>query len=254
MLLIRICLVFLIWLFSIDNAFAATLSDRISQFPQWHSKPTVTVAKGDLFYPDWMAGTWQATSTLIEQVAPLAPNIVTPGFTDNQSYLDRSIQFQVKFIQQQRILTKNFLQTSIISKRKTIIADRAFNGKNLAEAYLGANSIMAVKVDPDNPNKQITFLKGERKLISTVTGRATETPQIDRFLTTEISQQLFRSPERIYLNEVETTSDYHLQKSGDIAGEQITAIYLSPQDPDYFKAIDRPIAIYRYRLHLQRVM
>jgi hypothetical protein len=240
----------LFWSIAIDNTFAATLSDRISQFPQWQGKPEVTVAKGDLSYPDWMAGTWQATSILIEQVAPLAPNLVTPGFADNQNYLDRSIQFEVRFIQQQRIPTTSFLQIPIIPKHEIIVADRAFNGKNIAEAYLGAKSVVAVKVDPDNPNKQITFLRGERRLISTVTGRATETPQIDRFLATEVSQQLFRSPERIYLNEVETTSDYHLQPSGDITGEQITAVYLSPQDPDYFKAIDRPVAIYRYRLHL----
>jgi hypothetical protein len=235
-------LVLLFWAISIDNAVAVTLSDRVSQFPQWQGKPEVTVAKGDLSYPHWMAGTWQATSTLIEQVAPLAPNLVTPGFADNQRYLDRSIQFQVKFTQQQ--------QTPIISKNKSVVADRAFNGKNIAEAYLGAKSVVAVKVDPHNPNKQITFLRGEKRLISTVTGRATETPQIDRFLATEVSQQLFRSPERIYLNEIETTSDYHLQPSGDITGEQFTAVYLSPQDPDYFKAIDLPVAIYRYRLNL----
>ena len=30
--------------------------------------------------------------------------------------------------------------------------------------------------------------------------------------------------------------------------DQITAIYLSPQDPDYFKAKDKPVALYRYQL------
>lgn len=83
-----------------------------------------------------------------------------------------------------------------------------------------------------------------------VTGRAKEIPEPNKFIATEITQQLFRSNERIYLNEVETTSAYHLLPSGEIEAEQITAIYLSPQDPDYFTAAGRPVALYRYHLHL----
>ncbi|MGL5079651.1 MAG: DUF6816 family protein, partial [Waterburya sp.] len=72
------------------------------------------------------------------------------------------------------------------------------------------------------------------------------------FITTEITQQLFKSPAKIYLNEVEITSDYQLIDSNNINAEQITAIYLSPQDPDYFKAGDRPVALYRYHLDLTK--
>ena len=71
-------------------------------------------------------------------------------------------------------------------------------------------------------------------------------------MATEVTQQLFRSPERLYLNEVETTSSYELLASGNISAEQITAIYLSPQDPDYFTAGDRPVALYRYHLDLTK--
>nr|WP_319592620.1 hypothetical protein [Zarconia navalis] len=35
-----------------------------------------------------------------------------------------------------------------------------------------------------------------------------------------------------------------------VTADRVTAIYLSPQDPDYFKAQDRPVALYRYRLDL----
>ncbi len=31
----------------------------------------------------------------------------------------------------------------------------------------------------------------------------------------------------------------------------MTAIYLSPQDPNYFKAAGNPVALYRYQLTLQ---
>ncbi|MEL6327067.1 MAG: DUF6816 family protein, partial [Cyanobacteria bacterium J06626_23] len=37
-----------------------------------------------------------------------------------------------------------------------------------------------------------------------------------------------------------------------ITADQITAIYLSPRDPDYFKAFNKPVALYRYRLTFEK--
>ncbi len=253
--LIRFCclqlsLFFLIIFGFQANVLAESLSQRIEQFPDWDHKPPVTRAKGDLYYPEWMAGTWEATSTLTEQVAPLAPDIVTPGFEDNQQYLNQKITFSVRFGKKYFTPPQKFLLPNLTKVEPPVVADRGFNGENIARAYLGENNVYQVKVDPDNPNKQITLLGGERRLISTVTGRSTETPQPDEFIATEVTKQLFRSPERIYLNEVETTSDYKLTEPDTIEATQITAIYLSPQDPDYFRAGDRPVAIYRYHLNL----
>ena len=245
--LLSISLVCLILLSSTTTAFAASLADRIEQFPQWNSKPSIKLAKGDLEYPEWMTGTWNVKSTLVEQVAPLAPDIVTPGFEDNQDYLNKEITFQVRFGKYD-LTPQGFL--SAFKTQPTVVADRAFNGQKIAEAYLGEDNVYRVKVDPDNPNQQITFLKGDRKLISKITKRAREIPATDRFIATEVTQQLFRSPERLYLNEVETTSSYRLLNSSHVDAEQVTAIYLSPQDPDYFTAGDRPVALYRYHLDL----
>lgn len=247
--IILICLI--LWNFP-STAIAASLSDRLEQFPQWTNKPTVKLAKGDLEYPEWMAGTWNVTSTLTEQIAPLAPKIVTPGFEDNEKYLQQAIAFQVRFGTEYATERSGILSPfKLKSQQPMVVADRAFNGTKIAEAYLGDDNVYKVKIDPDNPNQQITFLKGERKLISKVTGRGREIPGDGQFIATEVTQQLFRSPERLYLNEVETTSSYQLLDSGEISAEQITAIYLSPQDPDYFAAGDRPVALYRYHLDLQ---
>lgn len=273
LLLLQFCLFLLIFFGVQENIFAESLKERVNQFPSWNHKPSVDIAKGDLYYPEWMAGTWKATSTLIEQFAPLAPTIVTPGFEDNEQYLNVAIAFPVRFVQrreegrgrrqqgeigeefnlfsnsfrlQKRLLLPNLSKT----EKPTIVADRVFNGKSIAQAYLGAKNVLNVKVDPDNPNKQITLLQGKRRLISTITRRGSETPNNHEFLATEVSRQLFRSPERIYLNEVETTSDYQLMQPGKIQAQQITAIYLSPQDPDFFRAKNRPVAIYRYQLDL----
>jgi hypothetical protein len=243
----QMMLIYLILFGFNSTAVAASLSDRIEQFPQWTHKPSIKLAKGDLEYPEWMAGTWNVTSTLTEQIAPLAPDIVTPGFEDNQQYLDQAIAFQVRFGAEYDTPNKGFL-SKFKSEQPVIVADRAFNGTKIAEAYLGDDNVYKVKIDPDNPNQQITFLKGERKLISKITGRGREVPTDRQFIATEVTQQLFRSPERLYLNEVETTSSYRLLDSGKIGAEQMTAIYLSPQDPDYFAAGDRPVALYRYHL------
>ena len=234
-----------------STSLAGSLSDRLEQFPNWTNKPSVKLAKGDLEYPEWMAGTWNVTSTLTEQFAPLAPDIVTPGFEDNQDYINKAIAFPVRFGTEYYTPTKSLL-SAFKSSKPVVVADRAFNGTKIAEAYLGKDNVYSVKIDPDNPNQQITFLRGERKLISKITGRGREILKSDRFIATEVTQQLFRSPERLYLNEVETTSSYRLLDSGNISAEQITAIYLSPQDPDYFTAGDRPVALYHYHLDLTK--
>jgi hypothetical protein len=245
-------LVLFIWLSNTSSVRAEALTVRLQQFPDWHNKLSLPVAKGDLIYPDWMNGIWQVTSTLLEQVAPLAPQIVTPGFDSNRRYLNRSMEFQVRFAPES---TGDRTKSSILSfnnRQVSVVADRAFNGKEIALAYLGNDVPISVKVDPNNPNRQVTFLPEEKQLISTVTARTSETPASDKFVATEMTQQVFQGQSQIYLNEVETTTAYQYLGAGKIAAEQITAIYLSPQDPDYFQAGDRPVALYRYELKLSR--
>ncbi|MEC4986520.1 MAG: hypothetical protein SAJ37_01365 [Oscillatoria sp. PMC 1068.18] len=248
--LLSLCLILLI-IVPANDAFAETLTERLTQYPAWESKPKVAVASGDLVYPDWMAGTWQVTNILVDLVAPLAPKIITPGFTANQKYLDVPVEFQVRFKQQNLSKPSFFLSLPQTSKLG-VISDRAFNGFQIAKAYLGKNAVLAVKVDPDNPNRQITKLQGNIQLISTVTGRAQEMPAANQFVASEVTQQLFRRNSQIYLNEVETTTAYHLLSSATIEANQVTAIYLSPQDPNYFIANGRPVALYRYHLELNK--
>lgn len=226
-----VCVICLVWS---DSAWAGQLVDRVATFPDWQNKPRVDRAIGDLVYPSWIAGTWHVKSTLLDLAAPLAPEIVTPGFESNRDFLNQAIEFEVRF-------TK--------SSGSEVIADRAFNGLNIARAYLGDRAVLAVKVDPKSPNKQITLLRDDRQLTSTITGRASESPTADEFITTEIFQQVFRGTAQPYLNQVETTTAYrHSAETPSISADQITAIYLSPQDPNYFKAGEKPVALYRYRL------
>lgn len=220
----------------------------------------MAIAQGDLYYPDWFLGEWDVVTTLAEQVAPLAPDVVTPGFESNQAYVNQPIKFRVRFTTARsgHPFQSLWRSRSSVTAAEQVIADRAFNGLNLARAYLGEDAVRQVVVEPEDPNRQVTVLRGDRQLVSTVTGREAETLTRDRFLTTEVFQQAFRGAPQIYFNEVETTTDYHWlgeepTEQPAIAAEQVTAVYLSPQDPDYFKTLSalgqsRPVALYRYHL------
>jgi hypothetical protein len=249
--ILLLSLTLVLFLFWIGEANAGQLSDRIATFPKWDNKPTVQVASGDLVYPEWMAGTWMVKSTLVDLIAPLAPEITTPGFEGNRRYLNQSVQFQVKFIKQNLLGQPSKLIPQPVKVKSAVVADRAFNGLSLARAYLGDRTVKAVKVDPDSPNRQITLLQGDRQLISIVTGRTTEVTAENGYVTTEIFGQQFRGNRvRPYFNQVESTTAYHYVPNSTvkIVADQFTAVYLSAQDPDYFKAGDRPVALYRYRL------
>lgn len=292
------------------------LTERLANFPQWEKLTSVKPAKGDLIYPEWMAGKWLVKSTLVDLVAPLAPEIIAPGFEGNRQYLNQPIEFPVRFIEQKNHLLKinrgskliprvlvnkspdaisnpredllptvKSINTSIsgnspinspISSReinsreinsREIIADRAYNSLNIARAYLGDDIVLSVKLDPESPNRQITQLRGDRQLVTLITARAVETPGENDYTTTEVFQQLFKdktfkngaqSVSNPYFNSVESTTAYHYhsgiksnsktQNNPIITADQVTAVYLSPQDPNYFKAASRVIALYRYQL------
>lgn len=234
-----------VWLLCSGEAQAIPLTERIQDFPAWEKLP-LPAARGDLVYPDWMEGTWELSSTLVDLAAPLAPEIVTPGFESNQAMVDQPVTCLVQFVEASTPFS-GFLPRVV--RQPDIVADRAFNGLSMAQAYLGEAAVLAVKVDPRNPNRQLTLLDQGRQLESTVTARVTESPQEDEFVTAERFQQVFRGTAVPYLNEVETATDYR-NLEDHIEADQVTAVYLSPQDPDFLSALGQPVALYHYRLHL----
>jgi hypothetical protein len=284
-----LCLIFLS-IFCSDNANAGKLNQRLENWTQWEKLTELQPAVGDLIYPQWMKGEWLVKSTLVDLVAPLAPDIVTPGFESNRQYLDVPISFKVRFIERSNMknLTPSFRtplsllrreegngnrtplsllrrgdggEVNYKAKENRVIADRAYNGLNLARAVLGENAVKAVKVDPDSPNRQITFLQSRcveeivcnRQLISIVKNRATENTADGRFIAVEVFKQLFKGGSRPYINSVESTTAYRqlstaLPSELVIEADQVTAVYLSSQDPNYFKAANKPVALYKYRL------
>ena len=239
----------ILWLSFTAMAMAGPLSDRMASYPNWTNPPKIQKAYGDLAYPDWFQGDWQAVCTLVEAIAPEAPEVNSPGFEGNLNMIDQPVDFDVRFIarrSQQR-------RAPALAAPTEVVSDRAYNGLNIAKAYLGEELVSTVEVDAKNPNRQITTLRDSRQLVSVIPARATEQPDGDDFITSEIFQQVFRGSGNPYLNQVETTTAYHSQPEQDppILADQVTAVYLSPKDDDYFKVGNRPIAIYKYRLELR---
>jgi hypothetical protein len=255
-----------IWAWSCQGTLAGVLSDRIDRYPNWDAPVRVERHEGELSYPKWFCGRWVATSTLLEQIAPLAPAVVTPGFESNRKYINKPIAFMVQFVPTDpakivKVSPLNLPRIKSKSSEIQIVADRSFNGFNIAVAYLGQTNVKSVKIDPQNPTKQITQLTQNRQLETFVTGFDLETPNPNRFIATELSQQVFRTSATIYLNTVETTTSYLFSATPTpkIIATQISAIYLSPQDPDYFRIFTRsmtgkiqnqPVALYKYQLDL----
>ncbi len=229
------------------DAMAASLPQRIAEFPNW-SLATNLIREGDLTYPEWFAGEWTATSVLREQVAPLAPDVVTPGFERNRVNIDRPYSFQVRFGSATNTVAPGI--TVVADKSVVITSDRTFNCEQIANAYLGAHSVKSIQTINQPRVVQITQLQNGTVLRSTMSGYLSELIGVDIFATTEIDQQVFQG-KTTYLNTVETTTIYHLIAHHHITAEQVTAIYLSPQDPDYFRALQRPVALYRYTLVLE---
>lgn len=285
---VRFLFVFVMFLgLMVLPAEAASLTDRLNAYPDWHSKPELNPNFEEVAYPAWMSGTWTCESTLIDMVAPI-PNVKTPGFEGNRKYLNDPIRFDVRFGATKTKATRKFGMPTIInfssSAQEKVVVDRVFNALSIGRAYLGDGVIESVKINPNLPNEQLTTLKDGLQLLSVTTGHQSERPDSNSFVTSEFFQQIFRSSDQPFLNQVETTTKYSYLAASEIklansnasstananansttkvdsveadrneiptiVADQYTAIYLSPQDPNYFNAIGTPVALYRYQLKL----
>ncbi|MGK7933792.1 MAG: DUF6816 family protein [Microcystaceae cyanobacterium] len=252
LLIILGCLCFS-WGLSASATLATSLSERWGDYPHWNHQPSLSHTTGDIHYPEQFSGTWQVTSTLVEQIAPLAPTLKTPGFEDNRRYLQEPLGFKVRFQPESSEYSYSWAIPSLVNSSLTIVADRRYNATEISRAYLGESAVLGIEVDLKPSPRLTTYFPDQRTLISTVLGYAVETPDTNHFFTDELTRQQFREERGRYRNEVETLTAYYLLDSNHIEAEQITAIYLTSDDPSYQEVKDQPIALYRYQLSLEKL-
>ncbi|MGY6529816.1 MAG: DUF6816 family protein [Cyanobacterium sp.] len=244
--------IFTFFVINVNPVLAESLEHRINSYPNWNNQISLPSPEQELIYPHWFEGDWQVENILKEQIAPLAPKFETPGFSKNAQYIDQNIIFNVKFIP--TVINSNFdsFLPTTINNNKIIVPDRGFNARAIARAYLGEENVKNVIINQNNSTEQITKFSEENELISTIIGRQQKTVNEKEFITSEITRQFFRRPGNIYINIVETTTKYEKIDPNHIKAKQYTAVYLSPQDPDYFIAFNQPVALYFYELNLTR--
>jgi hypothetical protein len=107
------------------------------------------------------------------------------------------------------------------------LADRAFNAGEIGKALLG-DGLISVRNDPANPNRQVSLLRGDRQLESTVVGRRSARPDGATFLADELTLQVLHGPGTPRISRVEVLGLWQRLEDGSIRGEQWQARYASP--------------------------
>jgi hypothetical protein len=169
---------------------------RLERWPSWSlPAPLPRPGRSDLIYPEWFVGTWQATSTDLNNA-------------------DAVLTFAVRFE---------------ANRRGQVVGDRAFNAAAVGHALLG-NQLMEVRDDPNNPNRQLAVLQHDQQLESTVVGRRTEHPTAEQFLADELTLQVLHGLGEPRISRVETLSRYQRISTDRIEAQQWQASYGSPAD------------------------
>ncbi|MFM7653718.1 MAG: DUF6816 family protein [Vulcanococcus sp.] len=175
---------------------ASALAQRLETWPAWRlPAPLPRPGQRDLIYPDWFEGSWRAS---------------LHDLSDGQA----DVQVQLRFH---------------ADGRGAVVGDRAGNAAAIGRALLG-QSLLQVRDDPRNPNRQIAELSGDRQLESTVVGRREEQADADTLLADELTLQVLHGPGDPRVSRVETLSRYRRVGPDRIDGEQWQASYGSPAD------------------------
>ena len=175
---------------------SAALAQRLETWPEWQlPAPLPRPGQSDLIYPGWFAGEWRATLHDLNGSEP-------------------DLQVSLRFLP---------------NRQGAVVGDRAGNAAAIGRALLG-DSLLRVRDDPRNPNRQIADLSDDRQLESTVVGRREEEPDANTLLADELTLQVLHGPGDPRVSRVETLSRYKRVGADRIEGDQWQASYGSPAD------------------------
>ena len=165
-----------------DDRDQVFLEQRFSNWPEWTLPAPLPRPRGrqDLIYPSWFDGTWEVRS---EQL-------------DDQGHRqsgDEPLLHQARFR---------------LNQRGDLVGDRVFNARSIGEALLGAQ-LLRVEQDPDQVNRQLARLKGDRMLETTVIGRRESNPsERSVFFSDELALQVLHGPAAPRISRIETLTRY----------------------------------------------
>lgn len=170
------------------------LERRLASWPAWSlPAPLPRPDRDDLIWPAWFRGEWEVSSTSADGAEP-------------------PLGWRARFVP---------------SGNGGAVADRAFNASQIGKALLG-DELISVRNDPANPNRQVSLLRGDRQLESTVVGRRSARPDGATFLADELTLQVLHGPGAPRISRVEVLGLWQRLEDGSLSGEQWQARYSSP--------------------------
>ena len=209
------------------------------------SPPTYGMEGADVFYPSWLAGTWNVASTTTSVEAPCGQPLfgAKAMYAAAQADVGTTLHYESRFID---------LGTD--ASGNSVIADRAFNIESIAMAAVGTKSVLDMTLVTPNKVSVILAPPGAPNLVKIdllTLNRRQEEPDASHFHCSEVVREIL-SPignrdaktalKAPILKEVETTSLYQLivdpkTKVESIKCRQRSASYLVPSqdNPTLFR-------------------
>lgn len=224
-----------------------------------------------IYYPRWMFGEWNVHSKFVGLNIPLGPKFVPDGFLQaadapaSSGGVGSECDYSLRFYS---TLPDTFSNNArfmlgLGSPEDAIIADKAYNTKNMTDAFLGySGAVSAVDYDPrDAPLRQTVMLSRlspdmaplpPRRLELYINALRSE-GEGNRFATSELSRQVMLAIRAAQVTDYEVLNEYRLVSPGVVKGRQRSLLYLQPQDPLYFESGRKAVAVYDYEFTMTRV-
>ncbi|PRW44443.1 hypothetical protein C2E21_6800 [Chlorella sorokiniana] len=228
-------------------------------------------APKQLFYPRFMFGEWQVDMEFTGVRTPLGRQFVPPGFLQaaeapaEEGGLGSRYSFRQRFYSTLPPTLDNELRVNLGlgMPQDAIVCDRAFNTKENTNAFLGYDAVESVEYDPrDAPLRETVTLSRlapdmaplpPRRLELYINHLSSEEGLDGSFLTSELCRQVLLGVRQVEVKDYEIMHEYRLQPDGSILGRQRSCLYLQPQEPRFFEAGGRAVAMYDYAYTMRRV-
>ncbi|GAQ79771.1 hypothetical protein KFL_000380040 [Klebsormidium nitens] len=243
------------------------LSQRLSA-DRVYNPGSALLGPFQLYYPQWLFGTWTVTAKLTGFKAPLGERFISTGLArevaDPRYGVGSAVQYEARFYSTLPDTWANKLRvTAGQLPESAIIADRAFNAKSLMEASLGYGGVQESVYDPrGSPTRQTIVLSpsgpqgqplGPRRLELYINNRFSESDAAGDFVCAELFRRVKLGVRQVDVADSEAIYRFHRESDDRITGSKRRAIYLQPQDELYFEAGNCAVALLDYALVLQRV-
>jgi len=213
-------------------------------------------AERDIYYPPGYLGTWRCVAAQYGVETPLGEGVVADraSLERARSEVGERVAYLVRFVRD--------------AKSGKVVADRGYNARTTAEAYMGPGSVSEVQWDPDrDPGDLVLYLTGGTRAEIRVTQRSFGTDNDalagdegggEVFDTSEYVSQTVEPPagsgRKNSVKASRTVTRYRAERDtpgGPVArllALQRTSMFLLPEDPGYLEAAGRPVVVYKTKL------